>query len=298
MTQHKFNEIVNKKIFENNLTKLLEKIAEYPDRYVGLFRPTKPYAKIIQNISQSYEIRFGDALEAIFEEWFNYKGFENLPKKIKTKTDENLNIDLIFYSNKTNTIYMVEQKVRDDHDSTKKRGQYINFIKKYEIVEKLYKDKNITAIMWFVDDSLNKNKKYYESEIDKEILQKNTDKIKIVYGEDFFNISDELYKKSFWNEFIQMLEQWKVDIPNFPNVNFDDENNIQEVLKQISPTEVSNTVWKKLFEDDRITNEIFPVIFPNGLAFKTYIEIYDSNNLRDENTRNLMKRYIESIKKI
>jgi hypothetical protein len=44
--------ILNKQIFDSSKRDLIEKISNYPDRYVGLFRPTKPRAKILQNLLQ------------------------------------------------------------------------------------------------------------------------------------------------------------------------------------------------------------------------------------------------------
>lgn len=104
---------------------MLEKIAEYPSRYIGLFRPTKPKAKILQNLLQSHEIRFGDPFEKAIEEYLKLKGCEILPKKFTTANNDTLNIDQCFrYKQK---VYFIEQKVRDDHDLTKKRGQIQNF---------------------------------------------------------------------------------------------------------------------------------------------------------------------------
>lgn len=68
MDYEKFCEILNKHIFEEEKKELLKKIAERPERFIGLFRPTKPGAKILQHILQSHEIRFGDAFEEIIEE--------------------------------------------------------------------------------------------------------------------------------------------------------------------------------------------------------------------------------------
>ena len=56
---------------------------------------------------------------------------------------------------------MIEQKIRDDHDSTKKRGQFVNFVKKIKYLKQEYPTNKISASMWFVDNSLMKNKRYY-----------------------------------------------------------------------------------------------------------------------------------------
>lgn len=98
----KFKEILNKKLFEDSYSDLLRKIAENPDRYIGIFRPTKPKTKLIQNITQSHEIRFGDALESLFEKYFEKQGFTILPKRFRNKEDKEYSIDQLFI--KENTI--------------------------------------------------------------------------------------------------------------------------------------------------------------------------------------------------
>ena len=81
MRYNKFKNILDKEIFNNSKKDLLEKISKNPDRYIGLFRPTKAKAKILQNLLQSNEIRFGDALEKLFGEYFTELGYKNLNKK-------------------------------------------------------------------------------------------------------------------------------------------------------------------------------------------------------------------------
>ena len=44
----KFESIFNKTIFEKSKPDLIRKIATYPERYTGLFRPTKPAAKLFK----------------------------------------------------------------------------------------------------------------------------------------------------------------------------------------------------------------------------------------------------------
>lgn len=168
MEYEKFKNILNKQIFDNSKIDLLEKIAKSPDRYVGLFRPTKPKAKILQNLLQSNEIRFGDALEVLFEKYFENLGYKNLEKKIQNNNkdkQEYLDLDQLFTDGQY--IYFVEQKVRDDHDSTKKRGQMENFEKKINELLNIYKETKIKAFVYFVDYSLVRNKHFYSEEINK-----------------------------------------------------------------------------------------------------------------------------------
>jgi hypothetical protein len=159
-----FQNCLNKRLFDGSRKDLLRKIADAPDRFVGLFRPTKPRTKLIQNITQSHEIRFGDALEEIFTIYFERIGFKQLPKKVSNSSSEELNVDQLF--EKDGIVYLIEQKVRDDHDSTKKRGQFDNFEDKYHEVSNLYSEYTVKPIMWFVDASLVKNKNFYLAEME------------------------------------------------------------------------------------------------------------------------------------
>jgi len=85
----------------------LKKIAEHPERFIGLFRPSKPGTKILQHLLQSYA------------------------------NGERLSLDQFFTDGRT--YYFIEQKIRDDHDSSKKRGQVANFKAKLEEIFRQYK---------------------------------------------------------------------------------------------------------------------------------------------------------------
>jgi len=248
-----FEEIFNKKLFENSSKKLFETIAKNPDRYVGLFRPTKPYTKIIQNITQSHEIRFGDAMEVLFEKYFEKSEYELLNKKIES-SDNIYNIDQLFKIDKK--IIFIEQKVRDDHDSTKKRGQFKNFEDKYSILEDIYEDYEIFSVMWFIDDSLSKNKNYYQEEINKMSKDYNAN-VKLCYGETLF-LDLNFLNQNIWIEVLNYLETWKHSLPDMPEVNFDlscDEK--FEEVKTLTPS-----TFRKFFDDERIVEEILPILSP------------------------------------
>ena len=140
--------LLNKYIFEGDKKKLIEKVAMNPERYVGVFRPTKPQAKLAQNLLQSHEVRFGDALEYLIREIILSFGFSNLHLELKTDDGEILSLDQYFTDGKH--YFFVEQKIRDDHDSTKKRGQIKNFEAKLDWLYKTHRN-NLVGIFYFVD---------------------------------------------------------------------------------------------------------------------------------------------------
>ena len=251
-----FKDSLNSKLFEDSYSDLIRKIAENPERYIGLFRPTKPKTKLIQNITQSHEIRFGDALEFLFERYFEMQGFKLHAKRFRATDDTELSIDQLF--SKGRVLYMIEQKVRDDHDSTKKVGQFDNFENKYFALTQRFKDYCIVPIMWFIDDSLTKNRNYYQKRMDSMSRDYSCSPL-LFYGETMFNDVGD-FDVEIWNETLLYLERWKETLPDMPEVNFD--INAQVVFEEIKY--LPPLVYRKLFSNEEIIRQIFPIIFPQG----------------------------------
>lgn len=280
-----FHDILNKQIFESSKCDLLEKIVKYPERYIGLFRPTKPKAKILQNLLQSHEIRFGDALEILFEKYFTQLGFTTLPKKIKIEK-EYLNLDQLFTDDKY--IYFIEQKVRDDHDSTKKRGQFTNFEKKITALIQEYDETKLKCFMYFIDPGLTKNKKYYTTEI----IKIQTDyKIytKLCYGKELW---DDIIHPEIWKELLEYLEKWKKEIPDMPSINFDDD--AESTFEEIKCLDVS--VFRKLFNNQIICTELLPIIFPQNKTLKLLNKYFSQLEKRNSIYEALTNKIMEYIK--
>jgi len=255
-----FKDSFNSKLFEDSYSDLLRKIAENPERYIGLFRPTKPKTKLIQNITQSHEIRFGDALEFIIERYFEASGFILHEKRFRTDDGTELSIDQLF--SKGDKLYMIEQKVRDDHDSTKKVGQFDNFENKYFALTQRHDDFEIIPIMWFIDDSLVKNKRYY---LDRMNSMANDYKCepKLFYGNSMFLEIDD-FEEAIWDEMLDYLEKWKDTLPDMPEINFDSNAKIVfEEIKDLPPI-----IYRKLLNNDDILKQIFPIIFPEGIVLQ------------------------------
>ncbi|MBU4312120.1 MAG: restriction endonuclease [Candidatus Omnitrophica bacterium] len=266
MQYEKFKNIFNETIFEESKAVLIEKIAKYPNRYIGLFRPTKPKAKILQNLLQSHEIRFGDAFETLIEEYLREFDFEILEKRFVNSDDDELNLDQCFKDG--GKVSFVEQKIRDDHDSTKKRGQIANFEKKLsEMVDK-YDESNLVGIFYFIDPDLQKNKNYYKTELEKMTRDYGVE-LHLFYGKELF---DFLNRENTWDEILRYLEQWKAEIPDFPETNFDiDAENSFEEIKDLSPS-----LYRRIFQDDTIFNEIILTLFPEKKTLRLLLDYFRS----------------------
>lgn len=254
MNYSEFKKIFNNKIFGEDKVDLLDKISKYPERFVGLFRPTKSKAKIFQHLLQSHEIRFGDALEILITKFLDELGYENLPKRLKSG-DRGFNIDQLF--SKGNKVYFVEQKIRDDHDSTKKRGQMRNFEEKLDVLLPKYKSKKLIGAMYFIDPSLVKNKNYYLSELKKMQKDYGIDAY-LFYGKQFFEF---LHCEEYWNLLLSCLEKWKEELPEFPEINFD--KDAKDTFSRLKDVKV--LIWRKFIENEKLWEEgIVNVIFQSG----------------------------------
>ena len=252
MEYTEFSSVFNSVIFENSKANLIRKIAENPKRYVGLFRPTNPKAKIIQNITQSNEIRFGDAFEQIIEKYFLENEYAGLERRINYPNGESLVMDQLLQ--RLNKVIFIEHKVRDDHDSTKKRGQIENFKKKLSELVRLHKESELRGYFYFIDSSLSKNKNYYQEELDKLSVSSGVT-LKLVYGKELF---EDLGLGNVWEEIEKHLLRWRKELPELPNINFDaDAEDTFEEIKVLG-----KSVYKKLFEAEEVIKDIFPIIFP------------------------------------
>ncbi len=180
------------------------------------------------------------------------KGCEILPKRFTNDDNDVLNIDQCF--KKDNKVYFIEQKVRDDHDSTKKRGQISNFEKKLDIMLSNYAENELVGIFYFIDPDLVKNRNFYASELAKMTTDYNVE-TQLFYGKPLF---DYLGFSDVWSEILNYLAKWKQEIPDFPEINFDlDAKHTFDEIKDLKPL-----TFRKLFENDDIFTEIILTLFP------------------------------------
>lgn len=253
-----FREKLNSTIFGEDLNyEIVLAVLKNPKRYIGLFRITNAKTKLIQNLTQSCEIKFGDFIEDILTAYITQMGYINLDKNIGFDEENNrLNVDQIFQKN--GTIYLIEQKIRDDHDSTKKRGQYANLIKKIKCLKKPFVGQKIVACMWFSDEGLKKNKKYYEEQI-----SHNTDEkfeLFLFYGKELF---EKLFQRlDIWEELISHLRKNKEERSKeiLQIKDFDTSREIKDALikiKQNYPKLVKNLLSNKS-EFVELRKELFP----------------------------------------
>lgn len=279
MKYENFSSILNQGLFANAKINLLESIAKSPERYVGLFRSTKPSAKMRQNLSQSQEIKFGDAFEEIIKAYIAEYGYTNLERNIKDKAGTSFNIDQYFAVPDGHVF--IEQKVRDDHDSTKKQGQISNFEKKLDILLKQHTKGELTGIFYFIDPSFSKNKNYYNKELNRLKSTKHK-KLHLFYGQELFA---HLNHGETWDEICGYLEMWRENIPDFPDTNFDlDPTSTLSEIKLLDPI-----LFRKIFENRDLFRSTIENIFPTRATLKLLLVFFRQQAISDNRYSSLEK---------
>ena len=253
-----FCSILSKKIQdgEDFYVSLLEKVIDNPTRYCGLFRLSNARTKLIQNVTQSREIKFGDIIEEICTLYIDKLGYKNFNKHLgKNENGDDLNVDQ-YFTDGTN-VFLTEMKIRDDHDSTKKRGQYDNFRKKISLVRKQHPNAHIDASMWFVDPGLIKNKNYYRDEMSKENFSNVS--LHLYYGSEFFaSLNNGM---TVWNELISLLKEYRLDNAD-TNVEIPDFGISEEIYNAL--LHISSKHWKKLNSELEEIVQLRAELFSNG----------------------------------
>lgn len=259
-----FRNFLNDYIFEKSKIKLLKSISDTPERYVGIFRPTKPKGKILQNLFQSHEIKFGDAMEIIIERYLTLKKCEQLEKNYTHIDGSKLNIDQCFRDN--NVIYVVEQELRDDHDLPTTEEIVSNFENKLSIIQTKYPKEQIEGIIFFAEPSFKNNQDFFVDKL-KKISSDYGVQVNLFYGSEFF---DYLNFSDVWEEIIEHLTKWREGIPELPKINFDSAPKSSfEEIKNMSPAD-----YRRLFDNYEALVDIYKILFPKCATLRLLYDYF------------------------
>lgn len=207
MNKNTYDNILNKHTIEQDKDRIKKLINS--NRIHGVFRPIRDDEEDILMLNSLYKsrtIRFGGALEEIIREILVEIGYIPLNRKIKLSNGRAIEIDGLF--EKCDKIIILEIKLRDDHDTNKRRGDINDFFHKIDIIKDLY-DKHVIAIKYFIDPDFTKNRLYYLSKIDE---YKTTDvDTYLLYGKELF---EHLKILNVWDDINSWQVEWKNSIPS------------------------------------------------------------------------------------
>lgn len=302
INKKEYAQIINNHIYKNNYKKFIEKISDDPNFINGDFVPLTIREKMRYNRMHSTIIKFGDAMEEMLTEYIDKifrddKTYKKLPKKIKEKeslTGKAYNIDQLFQLK--NKVYLIEQKIGDGHDSTKKDGQFNNFENKYKEIKARYLGMEIVPIMWFMDDKIRKNETYYKQRMKK--MENKDEKCypKLCYGKELFENGKGIdsLPDNAWDEIMVNLREWKTSYKEFElNLDKNFQDNMKE-LKSIKPE-----IFIRIFNNKEVVDDILPAIFPEGIALNEYAKfLKEKYKDKYDNLINEIDKYVKNRNKI
>lgn len=275
MEYSKFKEILDKHLIIDDKTTFVKSLVHTKDaamRLMSGFKITSLESRITSKYLTSIQIKLGDALEDVFKEYLKEKGVNFLPRNFVTDKD----CDQIFTYN--GITFLIEQKIRDDHDSSKKEGQITNYnIKKQTIAKKV---NNYATCCWFIDPDFEKNKKYYSS-----VLNEN----ELYYGKEIeYFLSEIVFHDNrcngFFDELITYLEKYSNEFSIL------DLTNLTINYKDFTVSELYRLLQSKTY-----INKVSQIFFNNNIPFAeiyNYITSKQAVNCT-EDFKKLLKEYME-----
>ncbi len=216
--------------------------------------------KLQQNYFTSLQILYGEAIEDIIKFYLEDKGATFLPRDFIPEMD----CDQIFQFE--NKVVLIEQKIRDDHDSSKKRGQVDNYNAKKNYLFSHFMDKEILSACWFIDDLFTKNRAYYFSELGKDLY----------YGSEiekfFIQVFQDNRCKNFYTDLIDFAISMK---QQFSGLDF---SNLQINFLNFTPAQLN-----KLFSKEYLLKDIQNIFFNGKIP---YLEILNWAKTKNKTVQN------------
>lgn len=281
-----FAAILNYHLLSSERHKMLDVLTRHPERFVGAFRPHKPESKLVQYLLSSRGIKFGDAIEEALQEMLADQGYQLQDPHIAA----GLECDQYFLSPDGERAFLIEQKMRDDHNSTKRVGQWENFREKVEVLFQRH-GRKLVAAMYFVDPEMSKNKPYYERELDALRSDLGLPSIHLWYGGDLF---ERLGLGEDWDRLKRWLKQWRADLPVFPELNCETEDALDEIRKLARE---DPQLWDRFARCRELWEEsIVRKLFPTGKGL--LVVVAELGKINADETAAALMRQLEKFYEI
>lgn len=251
MDYEKFAAILNRHVFGGTLEELLKRLVEHPERFVGLFRPSTVSEKILQNLIQAREIKFGDAIEEIVRQILLDAGYQEMESP-----QLDLAYDHLCRTPDGQCVVLIEQKVRDDHDSSKRVGQFQNFERKIEAIINAYPEAPVHAIMYFVDPEFRKNRNFYLQQMQR--ISYSQASVQLLYGSELFSHLAQVSPLNVtWTDIIEWLKRWKSESARVAKQIDTSPETVRQLAHEKPELFLRLSAHEKLWEEG-IIYEVFP----------------------------------------
>lgn len=276
--ENSYNKIMNEYVPSDFIESTIKKLADTPERLIGVLHANTFELGSITSFGYSRNNSFGNAIEGVFKEIVRSNGWTAEPTKYVLSEyhlntplppgKKSLAVDQVFSHG--NTIVFIEQKIRDDHDTSKWRGQWDNFSLKLSALTEIYSEKRVVGVMWMIDDNFRRNEINYQRMIDGLDNDLRSNAI-LCYGESIDNVFNNIdgQKQAYFRKFFDFLVQWHNENVKVPEMNFDKfPYDSIRAFEKLNERQALN-----FFGNPDITEQVFPIIFPNRQTLKIYLMI-------------------------
>lgn len=207
-------------------------------------------------------------LKEIIASLLEHYGYQRLDKRIKVN-GETMECDHYVLSPDGSFTVLIEQKVRDDHDSSKARGQWReNFAPKVRALHRKH-GKDLIAVTYFIDPTFRKNFGLYSQEAERLRSELNLPTIHIWYGRELFEHLPFANPED-WDDMIEWLQEWRKRLPELPEISWETDDAIAE-LQDIARR--SPSLWERLAKQERLWTEGYlSVLFPTRKGLLAVLE--------------------------
>ena len=160
MKQNEFDKLIAEIDPTNMIPYTIDKMVKKPEILTGFKKINTFSLRMYASFGQANNIKYGTILEKYFNKYLEELGWKILDRdyiltneeQTKYQNDSNrVNVDLV--AKYDDIIIFIEQKILDNHDSTKKTGQLRNFQEKATVIQRNYPSNDIYGFEWFIDDS-------------------------------------------------------------------------------------------------------------------------------------------------
>lgn len=233
-------------VYEGVEGRLLRTIADEWGRIGGAYQVGTPKQNLEHNILVSLKIAFGNVCESLVSDIL-VRQASHIPLEasiVSSSSGDALSLDGHFRSPDSGE-YFAEIKMRDDHDSTKRRGQWNNFFDKLVTLNEGQPEKPVIGYMYFIDDEAgHKNQKYYEERMEE--CRNAGYSVHLIYGKDFYDTVGYSEGREILEQGIRRLKERKSQAKNGGG-NLVDHERFVKAGKELTPRQ-----WGKILSNDEL----------------------------------------------
>lgn len=221
---------------------------------------------------QMEQIAFGNetenALATVFQSLDKVKLLDRNVTFMKYDRQKSAVIDHVLDT--VGPILVLEQKLKDNHDSTKNMGQFDDLMAKTKTIKSKYPGRTVIPVMYFLTDVQKGARKQLSN-----LMSANGGLV--CYGKELFDRFFPAEADSAWE--ILDKEISELQRKDVTRLNYDEQEVISQVLNDVVGNKRASNRIRKILNDPVFSNNILPAISKEGVFKKTILDALDAKEV-------------------